>query len=175
MITKDNVAVAVGPSGCGKSTAIHYIALQLSTTKEYEIIILNNPDDMRHFFNPDCKQVFVIDDVFGDATFDENKGKQWVDKIVLNDIKQILNSNRVKLLASCKTHIFQHRLVKSIEVLSKFSFDFLSKDYCLTESERESIATFYLTKYEIQLLKSSNVLLKSIFSLYFVSSIVVGR
>ncbi|CAG2243413.1 unnamed protein product [Mytilus edulis] len=77
MITKGNVAVAVGPSGCGKSTAIHYIALQLSRTKEYEIIIPYNPDDMRHFFNPDCKQVFVIDDVFGDATFDENKGKQW--------------------------------------------------------------------------------------------------
>lgn len=116
IMTTHNVAVAVGPSGCGKSTAIHYIALQLALKHEYAIIIVYNPEDIRQFYDPDCKQVFVIDDVFGIATFDENKAIKWLS--MSEDIKKILSYNREKLLASCRTHIFQHRIAKTVGVLA---------------------------------------------------------
>lgn len=144
IMTTHNVAVAVGPSGCCKSTAIHYIVLQLALKHEYAIIIVYNPEEIRQFYDPDCKQVFVIDDVFGIATFDENKAIKWLN--MSNDIKRILNYNQAKLLASCRTHIFQHRIAKTDGVLADFSCDFISADYCLTEDERERIANLYLTK-----------------------------
>ncbi|CAG2207984.1 unnamed protein product [Mytilus edulis] len=71
MISTDNAAVAVGPSGCGKSTAIHYIALQLAQKQKFDIVIINEPKEMKQLYNPDRKQVFVIDDVLGIATFEE--------------------------------------------------------------------------------------------------------
>ncbi|CAG2226142.1 unnamed protein product [Mytilus edulis] len=156
MIRKDDVAVAVGPSGCGKSTAIHFIALQLELNQEYEIIISHNPEDMRMLFNPDNKQVFVIDDVFGIVTFDENKAYKWLE--MSNDIKRLLKGNHTKVLASCKTHIFQHRIAKTIKILSKFSCDFVSTQYCLTDEERLKIAKLYLTKMEIRDLMSAGTL-----------------
>lgn len=154
MIATDNVAVAVGSSGCGKSTAIHHIALQLAQMDDYEIVIAYNPDEIRQLYNPDLKQVFVIDDVFGVATFDEDKARIWTEKS--KDIKLILDSKQVKLLASCKTHIFEHRMVNSIKMLSEFSCNLSSSNYRLTDKEREKIANLYLTQNEIVLLRYSN-------------------
>ncbi|CAG2243095.1 ANK [Mytilus edulis] len=147
MIAVDNIAVAVGPSGCGKSTAIHYIALQLAVLHDYDILIVCNVDEMRQFYNPDSKQVFVIDDVVGAGTFNENKARKWLE--MSNDINIILEGNRVKLLASSRTHIFQERMIESINILSKYSLDFASSDYCLTLDDRTHIANIYLTTDEI--------------------------
>lgn len=170
MVNTDTIAVAVGLSGCGKSTAMYYVALKLALEQKYEIIIVYNPEDMRQLYNPDCKQVFVVDDVLSNATLDEYKAKKWSD--MSNNIKKIISANQAKILASCKTHIFQHRIDKAIDILSDFSCDFLSNDYCLTDDERENIANLYLTKDEISDLKSSNNLSKFDFFQFFVDIIL---
>ncbi|VDI02300.1 Hypothetical predicted protein [Mytilus galloprovincialis] len=158
LVKLHNFALAVGPSGCGKSTAIHSIALLLAQTKEYNIVIVDNLEEIKYFYDPDRKNIFVMENVFGDATFDENKAIKWLD--MWNDIKAMLDSKRVILLASCKTHIFQHRIVKTIEFLSEASCDFLASHYCLTNKERLNIAKLFLTKDEIRLLYSSNTFLE---------------
>ncbi|CAC5389371.1 msmX [Mytilus coruscus] len=154
MIELHNVAIAVGPSGCGKSTAIHFIALQLARIQDYDIIIVSSPEEMKNYYDPDSKQIFVMHNVFGASTFEQNKAMKWLE--MRKDIKIMLDSNRVKLLVSCKTHVFQQRIVKKIDVLSETSCDFLASNYCLTDDERLNIANLYLTKDEIRLLKSSN-------------------
>ncbi|XP_063411199.1 ankyrin-1-like [Mytilus trossulus] len=156
LVELNNVALAVGPSGCGKSTAIHYIALQFAQTKKYNIIIVENLEEIKFFYDPDRKNIVVMENVFGNATFDKHKATKWFEK--KKDIKAMLDNNCFKILASCKTHFFQHEIVKTIEFLSEASCDFLARDYCLTDDERLEIANFYLTEDEIQLLKSSNVL-----------------
>ncbi|CAC5389374.1 unnamed protein product [Mytilus coruscus] len=158
LIETENVAIVIGPSGCGKSTAIHYIALQLKLLQDYEIIIVYSSEEIRQWYNPDNLQIFVIDDVFGAIAFDHNKSMKWLE--MSNDINKILDGNRVKLLVSCRTHIFKHRVVKTINILSKSSCDFVSMDLCLTDDERQDIANFYLTKDEIRLLKLSGVFSK---------------
>lgn len=161
---KENVANTKAIRRLSEIMTIHYIALQLALKYEYAIIIVYNPQDIRQFYDPDCKQVFVIDDVFGIATFNENKAIKWLN--MSKDIKKILSYNQAKLLASCRTHIFQHRIAKTVGVLADFSCDFISADYCLTEDEGECIANLYLTKKEIRDLKSSNTFSK----FYFFSS-----
>lgn len=69
-------------------------------------------------------------------------------------------SDKVKLLASCRTNIFQHQIVQTLGVLSKFSCDFLSTDNSLDDDERQNIAHIYLRKDEIRLLESVNVFSK---------------
>lgn len=110
MVELHNIAVAVGPSGCGKSTVIHFIALQLARIQDYDIVIVSSPEQMKNYYNPDSKQIFVMHNVFGAYTFDQDKAMKWLE--MGKDIKIMINSNRVKLLASCKTHIFKHQIVK---------------------------------------------------------------
>lgn len=156
MVQTDNVAVAVGPPGCGKSTAIHFVALQLAREQDYEIIILHDIKDISNLDYSHNKRVFVLENVFGIDTFDENKAKQWLE--MSNNIKKILSGNQLKVLASSQTHIFHHRIAKTINILSDCSCDFVSSEYCLTDDERVNIASIYLTKDEIRDLKSSNAL-----------------
>lgn len=158
IIMNDNAVVAVGPWSCGKSTAIHYIALQLAKTMEYKIMPVNSPEQIISLFQPDSLQIFVIDDVLGVSTFDENKAQKWID--MSENIIRMLEKHEIKLLASCRSHIFKHRVVDTIDVLFKFSFDYSSINYSLTDIERQHIASFYLTDDEIKSLKASNVFSK---------------
>ncbi|CAG2207990.1 unnamed protein product [Mytilus edulis] len=122
MIASDNVAVAVGPSGCGKSTAIHNIALQLALLHNYDIIIAYNPEDMRQLFNPDCKQVFVIDDILGVATFDENKARKWTE--MSNDVNRILEDIiRDSIIDTCNSFAVYSPPPLNHSV-TKFKFDY---------------------------------------------------
>ncbi|VDH90318.1 Hypothetical predicted protein [Mytilus galloprovincialis] len=154
MVELHNVAVAVGPSGCGKSTAMHFIAGQLARVQDYDIVVVSSPEQMKNYYDPESKQIFVIHNIFGAYTFEQDKAMKWLE--MTKDIKIMLDSNRVKLLASCKTHIFKHQIVEKLEVLSETSCDFSASNYCLTDDERLNIANLYLTEDEIRLLKSSN-------------------
>ncbi|CAG2243098.1 unnamed protein product [Mytilus edulis] len=99
MVNTDNIAVAIESSGCGKSTTIHYVALKFALEQEYEIIIVYNPEDMRQLYNPECKQVFVIDDVLSNATLDEYKAKKWLllnKKIDFNNYQKLFDIAKIR-------------------------------------------------------------------------------
>lgn len=70
LLTKKDVIVAVGSPGCGKSTAIHHLAIRLYKQEGYNILPVNSPQDIIQYYNPQCNQVFVIDDVCGKYTID---------------------------------------------------------------------------------------------------------
>ncbi|XP_063426878.1 uncharacterized protein LOC134710450 [Mytilus trossulus] len=141
-----HVVVAVGPSGCGKSTAIHRVAVKLIVHGGFSIVPVYSAEKIVELYNPDRRQVFVIGDLCGKATIDTYKVQKWYD--LSNDIIQILKNSHVRILASCRTHIFQDRLFQPIKLLRKATCDFLSDEYCLTNKERESISNIYLKEEE---------------------------
>lgn len=146
LVETEHVVVAVGPSGCGKSTAIRRVAVKLLRKCKFSIVPVYSAQQIVELYNPDRQQVFVIDDLCGKATIDTNKVNKWYD--LSNDITQILNNSPGRILASCRTHIFQDRLFKPITLLRKATCDFLSGEYCLTIKERENIANIYLKQEE---------------------------
>ncbi|XP_071135690.1 ankyrin-1-like [Mytilus edulis] len=176
LIETQNFVVAVGSSGCGKSTSIHYVALQLYHQQGFDIIPVYNPEEVRQYYNPDCKQVYVIDDICGKSTIDINLVNCWERQ--LTEIQKILKVQRVKLLSSCRTHIFKNRLFKKLSSLFAISCD-LTSDYGLTRDERKAIASIYLTNDEIKLIHGTALtekfdffpLLCSIFSTQKLSNI----
>lgn len=126
LIKKENIVIAVGSSGCGKSTAIHFVALQLHRQDGYDIVPTRTPEDVRQYYDPDSKQVFVIDDIWGTSTIDIGLVNSW--ERLSNDIEIILKSTDVKILSSCRKYLYQE-LLESFTFVSASICD-LSSDYC---------------------------------------------
>ncbi|CAG2187460.1 unnamed protein product [Mytilus edulis] len=160
--------MAVGSSGCGKSTSIHYVALALHQNHGYKVIHVYSPEEIRQYYNPECKQVIVFDDLCGKSTIDFNLVNNW--SRLLSDITRILEDKNVKMLSSCRTHIYQDRTFKGMDFSSTIVCDLLSKEYRLTRVERQLIGQRYLSTGEMK--KIENTMEKFDFFLCYVSFIL---
>lgn len=145
--------MAVGSSGCGKSTSIHYVALALHQNQGYKVIHVYSPEEIRQYYNPECKQVIVFDDLCGKSTIDFNLVNNW--SRLLSDITRILEDKNVKMLSSCRTHIYQDRTFKGMDFSSTIVCDLLSKEYRLTRVERQLIGQRYLSTGEMKKIENT--------------------
>ncbi|CAC5384269.1 unnamed protein product [Mytilus coruscus] len=153
LIRTEGVVMAVGSSGCGKSTAIHHVALQLCNHDGYDIIPVYVPDEIRQYYNPECKQVFVIDDICGKSSIDICMVNRW--ERLSSYIKKILKHSEVKILSSCRNYIYRDRLFQGLTFFSNSTCDFTS-NYSLTYNERMEIAHIYLSAGDVKFLDESN-------------------
>lgn len=147
----------VGSSGCGKSTAIHHVALQLNYHQDYEIVPVDTPGKIIRYCEPNSKQVFVIDDVCGQSTIVSELVDKWT-RCSAN-IEKIVKDYQVKILLSCRTHIYRDRSFKNLKVLTKSSCA-LESEYRLSKEERNQIASKYLTVNEVNALQKMEVMNK---------------
>jgi Zn-dependent membrane protease YugP len=53
-----------------KTTAIHHVALRLSKEQLYDVVPAVSPSDIKDYYDPERKQVFVFDDMCGKSFFD---------------------------------------------------------------------------------------------------------
>lgn len=152
LVLTENIVVAVGSSGCGKSIAIRYVALQLQNQNQYDIIPVYSPDEIRQYYNPLGKQVFVIDDMCGKPLLCMDLIRKW--DILSNDLNKMFERSDVKILSSCRKHIYQDKIFQNHSFFLTSSCDFAS-EYRLTYDERTEIAHIYLNAYEISCLDES--------------------
>jgi MoxR-like ATPase len=59
------IVTVIGSPGCGKTTAIHHVALRLNKEQLYDVVPAVYPSDIRDYYDPERKQVFVFDDLCG--------------------------------------------------------------------------------------------------------------
>ncbi|XP_063396410.1 uncharacterized protein LOC134681002 [Mytilus trossulus] len=140
--TADTIAV-IGSPGCGKSTAVHHLALQLHLFQDYDIIDSHDPRDMRTYFNPDRKQIFVFDDVYGKYMLEQTKKETW--SRLSKDINTILRNKTVKIFSSCRTYIY-NQIEKDDDIIFRTTCNLLSYEFKLTVDERVLMAGKYLPK-----------------------------
>ncbi|CAG2237663.1 unnamed protein product [Mytilus edulis] len=157
LLKSTDVIVAVGPSGCGKSTAIHHVALWLQNQQGYRIVPVHSPEDIIQYCEPKYIQVFVIDDVCGKSTIDIGLVNRWT--TLTTHITQIIEDHKIKILLSCRKHIYLDRSFAGVELLSKTACDLVSS-YSLTEIERNQIASIYLTESELHAIKMCGLVKK---------------
>ncbi|VDI15846.1 Hypothetical predicted protein [Mytilus galloprovincialis] len=155
LLQTNNIIVVVGSSGCGKSTAIHHAALHLHNLEDYEIVPVYTPGKIIRFCEPNSKQVFVIDDVCGQSTIVSELVDKWT-RCSAN-IEKVVKDYNVKILLSCRTHIYRDRAFKKLTVLTKSSCD-LESEYSLSKEERNQIASKYLTVNEVNALQLVGVM-----------------
>ncbi|CAG2221509.1 unnamed protein product [Mytilus edulis] len=158
LLEEEHVLTVIGPPGCGKSTAIHHAALQLRDQKDYLVVPVNFPGEIIQYYNPECKQVFVYDDICGKYAINHQMLDNWC--VQSNAIQVILSSTKVKILSSCRSYIFKDRCFSKIKLLSEVHFDVTSENYALSEKERSLIAEVYLSTNEVTALQISNIFTK---------------
>ncbi|CAC5422313.1 unnamed protein product [Mytilus coruscus] len=123
----------------------------------YYIVPVHSPEEIIQYCEPKHKQVFVIDDVCGKSTIDIGLVNCWT--TLSTDIKKIIKDHKIKILLSCRKHIYSDRSFEGAEILSQTACDLVSS-YRLTEIERNKIARIYLAQSEINAINQSGLVEK---------------
>lgn len=131
-----------GLPGVGKTFTLHHIALQLRDTQGYIIIPCCRPADIPLHFRKEKNIVFVVDDICGKFTIDENEVREW--KKYISEELSILKSDRIKILTSNRYSVFQDHRFRVLKCFSENFCDLSFGSYCITVLEKEKIANEYL-------------------------------
>ena len=153
MIEEEDIVTVIGSPGCGKTTAIHHVALRLNKEQLYDVVPAVYPSDIRDYYDPERKQVFVFDDVCGKYSIHVQTMNDW--KVLSDCIKKIIDGKHVKILLSCRSSIFYQ--FKTVKLLTNTSCDFLSSVNVLTVGERRGIAMKHLTENETKIIQDMKV------------------
>ena len=166
MIEEKNVIVITGSSGSGKSSLINHVALELNTKEGYDIIpFITCPADIINYRDIKKNQVFVIDDICGKNFINEQDLRIWNDQadniqklfpsenIDQKDIdvacKETINGH-MKILVSCRLHIFKDDKFKSLKMFTKHFCDLQSESHCLLPEERLKMITKYTSNLSVE-------------------------
>lgn len=171
LIEKNNVVVVTGSSGSGKSSIIHHVALQLHKKKGYDVIpFITCPADIIQYRNMKKNQVFVVDDICGKSFINEQGLQYWREqagdidrlfsssKFVNNDLNNPFNDakhGQMKVLVTCRLHIFKDEKFKSLKMFTNHSIDLQSNEYSLLMNERKTMIKKYIriSDFEFEKLK----------------------
>ena len=105
----------VGNPGIGKTSLMRHIALQL-VNRGYDIVPIHSPSKLLQYFNPSCKQVFVIDDPIGIHQLNKQKLFEWREHDTL--IIQKLIKSKSKLLSTVRLSIRNNSMFTSLQSLN---------------------------------------------------------
>lgn len=134
-----------GPFGSGK-TAIAYYIISKFEKNGYEIFVASEPEEIVSRFRRNHRQLFLFDDILGkylspisDIT---DRWEKFSSKI--NEV--LTKSNSVKIVITCRTHIFllNEKVLKIFSTSSGFIHqDLISKELRLNLEERQNIYQSY--------------------------------
>ncbi|CAC5383319.1 unnamed protein product [Mytilus coruscus] len=130
-----------GPFGSGK-TAIAYYVISKLEKEGYEIIVASEPEEIVRRFRRNQRQLFLFDDVFGKYSSNiSDTTDRW--KTYCSKINEFLSkSNSVKIVITCRTHIFllNEKFFENFKTdLSFIHKDLISEKIVLNLEERRKI------------------------------------
>jgi hypothetical protein len=62
----------------GKSTIVKLVVLQLLKTNDYHILPIMCPKDIVKYFDPNIKQIYIIDDICGKFSVIFKESHTWI-------------------------------------------------------------------------------------------------
>ncbi|CAC5410425.1 unnamed protein product [Mytilus coruscus] len=128
-------------SGVGKTTTLQHVALQMAA-EDYDVLLVTDPDDIVKLYNPTTKTLFVIDDLCGNYSIDQNDIRNW--EPVIEPIKKILQKKKSKIIAACRLQVYNDEKFESLSIFKSCVCNLLSENICLSKAEKQSIAKLYL-------------------------------
>jgi len=96
--------VITGPSGMGKSTIVKLVALQLQKTNDYHILPIMCPKDIVKYFDPNIKQIYIIDDICGKFSVDQSMINSW-ETVNHQILKYHKDNKEFRVLGTCRLEI----------------------------------------------------------------------
>lgn len=111
---ENNCVVLTGGPGVGKTFIARHIALVLEG-QGYRIIPVSKPKDIRKFYQHGKKSIFIVDDMCGTYTANQQEMDNWQQLSPV--IKTILEDESCKIILSCRLQIY---LDEKFKLLSPF-------------------------------------------------------
>ncbi|CAG2221621.1 unnamed protein product [Mytilus edulis] len=155
-IVSNSCVAVTGPSGAGKSAIVQAVSLSLSKENGYKIIKLLCPMDLRNYYSPGKKTVFILEDFCGKFTAREDQINDWCS--MQDVVNQVVEDESCKILFSCRLQVYKD---PKFDLLPKFQLcecNIISSELCLTEDEKKQIFNSHLSSEKI----TDNILFRKI-------------
>ncbi|CAC5396541.1 unnamed protein product [Mytilus coruscus] len=138
---QDNSCVTLtAPSGVGKSFIARHIALRLKK-EGYNIIPVEIPSDIKTFYQPGKQTVFIVDDICGNFTANQQQIENW--KQLLPVIKTIIADKCCKIIVSCRLQVYKDEKFNILSPFKSCECNLISDKLGLTSVEKTNIAKTY--------------------------------
>ncbi|XP_063416405.1 uncharacterized protein LOC134698047 [Mytilus trossulus] len=139
---QDNSCVTLtGPSGVGKSFISRHTALVLQK-EGYKIIPVFAPTDIRDYYKPGKQTVFIVDDICGNFTANQQQIDNW--RQMLPVIDTIVADKCCKIIVSCRLQVYKDEKFKILLPFKSCECNLISDKICLTSEEKNIIAKTYI-------------------------------
>ncbi|VDH93472.1 protein phosphatase 1 regulatory subunit 16A [Mytilus galloprovincialis] len=140
-LQKNSCVTLTGPSGVGKSFIARHAALILQK-EGYRIISVDSPKDIRKYYQPDLHTVFIVDDICGNFTANQQQIEKW--KRLLPVIRNIIENNYCKIIVSCRLQVYKDDKFNLLSLFKSCECNLISNELCLTSVEKRDIADMYI-------------------------------
>ncbi|XP_052067759.1 uncharacterized protein LOC127707249 [Mytilus californianus] len=140
-VQENSCVTIVASFGVGKTATLHFVAFKLAD-EGYDILPIINPNDIIKFYNPNQKQLFVIDDFCGTHYLNPYGFNSW--NSVIERITELIQNKLTKVIVACRIQVYQDKQFTLLHIFTTCVCNLLSEDLCLTQTEKQSIAELYL-------------------------------
>ncbi|XP_063406049.1 uncharacterized protein LOC134690009 [Mytilus trossulus] len=142
---RNNISVIVsGNSGVGKTATMRHVALLLKK-EGYRIIPTCTPKDLRRFSQKGVKTLFVIDDICGHFTLNDNQVDKWEE--ILAIVQPFLEQNPCKIIATCRLQVFKDAKFKVLSLFNSSECNLNSETIKFTKEELSKLAEMYFKEH----------------------------
>ncbi|XP_052059099.1 ankyrin-1-like [Mytilus californianus] len=139
---QDNSCVTLtAPSGVGKSFYSRHTALVLQK-EGFKIIPVYSPTDIRDYYQSGKKTVFIVDDICGNFTANQQQIENW--KQLLPVINTIIADKCCKIIVSWRLQVYKDEKFNLLSPFKSCECNLVSDKLCLTSSEKTNIAKKYI-------------------------------
>lgn len=139
------VTVTGGP-GVGKTATIRHIAL-FYAKKGYTIFPVIVPDDVRLYFKPGKRRLFVIDELFGKSSASTNLIDAWEQFNTV--IMDAINDGNYMFIVACRLQIYRDDKFKKLTPFRTCECNMVSPKLRLSKTEKIKIAESHIENFEI--------------------------
>ncbi|XP_063438381.1 uncharacterized protein LOC134719305 [Mytilus trossulus] len=129
------------PSGAGKSFIARHTALVLQKAG-YKIVPVRQPVDIRNYYQPGEQTVFIVDDICGNFTVNQQQIENWTQHLPV--IETIIADKCCKIIVSCRLQVYKDDKFNILEPFQSCECNLISDKLCLTSVEKNIIANKYI-------------------------------
>ncbi|CAC5386504.1 unnamed protein product [Mytilus coruscus] len=138
---QDNSCLTLtAPSGVGKSFIARHTALVLKK-EGYNIIPVELPADIKTYYQPGKQTVFIVDDICGNFTANQQQIDNW--KQLLPVIDRIIADKCCKIIVSCRLQVYKDDKFNILLPFKSCECNLISDKLCLTSVDKNAIAKTY--------------------------------
>ena len=151
-VRNKSFVVITGPSGIGKSIIVKLVALQLQKTKDYHILPVMCPNDIVKYFDPNIKQIYIIDDICGKFSIDQSMIHSW-EREKCQILKCCKDNKEFRVLGTCRLEISVSSPFRKLQEKYEITeCNLLQKKFLYSKEEKLKIAACHIDEETIKLL-----------------------